>query len=400
MKKTIIFAAIACVALVSCVKNEAVIVSVQNDGNDPITFTAMSSPATKTALAGEQTATYDLGTSPYFEKFTAFAAWTETAYPGSTAPTVFMAGADAKDRCTFDATLYAWKPAVTYYWPKNGYLTFAAFSPADAKDDCSAAPSYSWSTSGTTGGLTIPEFTVKANIEEQYDLMYADREYNKTKANYSITDGSAKDDENDTALAGYTYRWNGVNLRFHHALSSIVFKVKTAEDYATAIIKLTNIDLNNVYSKATFNENITEGATYYAVPAWSAYDTKVSYDIYDDTTDPTTNQVVQYNSGTAQNVTLAGGSTAIILLPQDLTASPAPTLHIDYTIEQNGGAPVPQSADIVLHNYNHGTGDAARKWVMGKRYTYTIVFGLDEIYFDPAVEAWDDYAVTGDLEVR
>ena len=397
MKKTIILAAIASVALASCVKNEVLSPTAQNGVQEPITFTAMATPATKAAQPGEIGTSYNTA-----EKFTVFAAWTDAAYPGSSStnpPTVFMAGADAKDRCTYDATLVAWKPAVTYYWPKTGYLTFAAFSPSDAKDDCTSAPSYVWAYSGT-GGLTIPGFTVQANIEDQYDLMYADREYNKVKGDYSITDGSAKDDENDTAQSdGYTYAYNGVNLRFHHALSSIVFKVKTADDYTTATIKLTSIVLQNVYSKATFNETITEGASYYAVPAWSSYDAKVNYDIYDDTGDPATNQVVAYNSGTAQVVTLAGGSSAVILLPQDLTASTAPNLHIEYTIEQNGGAPVPQTADIVLHNYNHGTGDAQRKWVMGKRYTYTIVFGLNEIYFDPAVEAWVDQAVTGDLEV-
>lgn len=394
MKKPIILAAVACVALASCVKNEVLSPTVQNDVQEPISFTAMAAPATKAAIAGEIGTTYNTS-----EKFTVFAAWTDTNYPGTGTPTVFMAGDDSKDRCTYDGTLVAWKPAVTYYWPKNGYLTFAAFSPADAKDDCT--PSYTWAASGT-GGLTLTGFTVKADIENQYDLMYTDREYNKAKGDYTITDGSAKDDENDAVQTdGYTYAYNGVNLRFHHALSSIVFKVKTAADYSTnATIKLTNIDLKNVYSKATFTENITEGATYYALPAWGSYDTKVNYDIYDDTGNPATNQVVAYNSGDAQNVTLAGGSTAVILLPQDLTVSPAPTLHIDYTIEQNDGAPVAQSADIVLHNYTHGTGDDLRKWVMGKRYIYTIVFGLDQIYFDPAVQAWTEYAVTGDLEVR
>lgn len=399
MKKIYILAAIALVAGVSCTKQ----VPADNNSPDmPISFSPISQKATtKAALPGEQTTTYNLGTAPDYEKFTVFAAWTDVAYPGTAAPTVFMAGNDSKDRCSYDATLVAWKPIQTYYWPKNGYLTFAAFSPADAKDDCTSAPSYSWSASGTTGGLTIPGFTVKADIENQYDLMYADREYNRTKGDYTIVRGTANDDEDNTAQAdGYTYAYNGVNLRFHHALSSIVFKVKTAAEYSTATIKLKNIDLKNVYSKATFTEKITEGASYYAVPAWASYDNKVDYDIYDDTGDPATNQVVQYNGGTAQNVTLAGSSTAIILLPQDLTASAAPTLHIDYTIEQNGGAPVPQSADIVLHNYTHGTGDAARKWVMSKRYIYTIVFGLDQIYFDPAVEAWTDQTVTGDIEIN
>lgn len=385
MKKIFFFAVVASVSLAGCTRNESVKFETPDT---PISFTAIASPATKAAVAGEMPAAYKTG-----EKFTVFAAWTETAYPGSVTPTVFMAGADAKDRCTYDGTLEAWKPAVTYYWPKNGYLTFAAFSPADAKDDCTSAPSYVWATTGT-GGLTIPGFTVKADIENQYDLMYADREYNKAKGDYTITDGSAKDDEDDTGSPAYTY--NGVNLRFHHALSSIVFKVKTKEAYATATIKLKRIVLQNVYSKATFNETITEGASYYAVPAWSGYEAKVNYDIYDDTLDPATNQVV---TSSLENVTLAGSSNAVILLPQDLTASTAPNLHIEYTIEQNGGGAIDQSADIVLHNYSHGTGDDLRKWVMGKRYTYTIVFALDQIYFDPSVEAWTDQAVTGDLEV-
>ena len=38
-----------------------------------------------------------------------------------------------------------------------------------------------------------------------------------------------------------------------------------------------------------------------------------------------------------------------------------------------------------------------KEWEPGRRYTYNIVIDLDEIYFAPEVEAWDDVVVTPDV---
>ena len=65
------------------------------------------------------------------------------------------------------------------------------------------------------------------------------------------------------------------------------------------------------------------------------------------------------------------------------------TVTVNYTVAQNGGSALPQQAVIKLKELKSG-GSAITAWDLGKRYTYTIVFGLDEIYFDPAVADWTD----------
>ena len=62
-------------------------------------------------------------------------------------------------------------------------------------------------------------------------------------------------------------------------------------------------------------------------------------------------------------------------------------------VAQNGGSALPQTAVIKLKDLTEsssGSATAVTEWQLGKRYTYTIVFGLEEIYFDPAVADWTD----------
>jgi len=53
-----------------------------------------------------------------------------------------------------------------------------------------------------------------------------------------------------------------------------------------------------------------------------------------------------------------------------------------------------QTSVITLKDLTTGDGaTTVAAWEIGKRYTYTIVFALEEIYFDPAVTDWVDVAV-------
>ena len=222
-------------------------------------------------------------------------------------------------------------------------------------------------------------------IKDQYDLLYSDRVFNKVRSDFD--NNTPYDDEDDA-----TYIYNGVNLLFRHALSSIVFKVKTKADYsANATITLTGITINNADSKGTFSENVTDAAaaSYVApTPSWdNVYATadEKDYSIFSGS------QVV--NSGTAQAVSpLVGSATNIILLPQALehtSTSKDVTVTVTYTVAQNGGDAIPQTAVIKLKDLT-ASSTAITAWEINKRYTYTIVFGLEEIYFDPAVDVWSD----------
>lgn len=371
MKKFFFLAAIASVALASCTKNEPVKFETPDA---PISFSAVSSPITKTVY-GEIPAAYNTS-----ESFIAFAGWADPTY--STTVTEFFPAAGVQ--CNYDATLNAWKPATTYYWPKTGTLTFEAYSPAAA----STYATHTWA-----AGIGFTDFTVASDIANQYDLMYSNREFDKKRADYTVTDtahGNAYDDEDDA-----TYTYNGVNLMFNHILSSIRFLVKTKADYsANATFTLTGLTINDAFSVGTFAEGVSTAApaaSFAKTPAWSGQKTEVNYTIVTSGT-----QVVTYNSGTAQPLT---GDPDIILLPQALAhTSKDVTVTVNYTVAQNGGTALPQTATIVLKNLKDTSDNTVAAWELGKRYTYTIVFALDEIYFDPAVTNWTDVTMA-DYEI-
>ena len=69
-----------------------------------------------------------------------------------------------------------------------------------------------------------------------------------------------------------------------------------------------------------------------------------------------------------------------LLLPQPLQDGNQVKVQVKYTITSPNGNTFDQVTELPL------TGT----WTRGTRYTYTIKFGLDEIYLDPTVEAWDD----------
>ena len=82
------------------------------------------------------------------------------------------------------------------------------------------------------------------------------------------TAGSEITDENpDFTDDSYT----GVHLAFKHALSSIVFSVRTKEDYKTAngaTITLTGLSISNIGKTSTFNQGITDGNLATSAAEW------------------------------------------------------------------------------------------------------------------------------------
>lgn len=255
----------------------------------------------------------------------------------------------------------SWASLTDYYWPKTGKLTFAAYSPADA--------------SGTmrhdATGLKITDFTVSA-VGEQYDLMYSDRAYNRT----SSTNNYA-----GTAVNEY----EGVDIVFHHALSSIVFVVGTDMNYGTADVdfKIKKIEVGNVASKGSFNETLTDGPGSTArIPEWTPSTDKASYVAFEGSFS------VPEDGTTYKEPTDAED---LILLPQDFNDDTA-TVTVTYTMETAASGEIVHTATLVLRNYT-------ASWEPNKRYTYRIIFGLDKIFFAPVVENWDDVAVSTDIEL-
>lgn len=167
---------------------------------------------------------------------------------------------------------------------------------------------------------------------------------------------------------------------FKHALSSIKFQAKTSEDYSNTTIRIKKIEISGTCYKGTFSEQVTDGSTYSSTPGWAVIN------------EPTANSYIAYEDGTGIIISTSAQSVQsndVILLPQTLPDGAQFT--ITYTIQSQGSNEITQTATQTIK-------DLTATWVMGKRYTYTIVFSLNQIFFTPEVSAWEDQT-GGDINI-
>jgi hypothetical protein len=380
MKKFFIFAAMAGAALVGCTKNEPA----ADADQQLITFAApVVSPNTKAAT--------EVWNNYPTDKAYDFAVWAKYYVDGSYENnkyqsgtyTTWAEGQTYMKEVVVSHNANTWAPAQNYYWPKNGSLTFIAYAPASKANYAEA----------TATGITFTNYPVSYKPAEQVDLLFSERTYNQQKSSMdetagSNTTGSTPDVKNDA--------YTGVHISFKHALSSILFNIKTEKDYVGTTITLKQIQVYNAVSQGSFNQNLTDnnGATTSAA-AWTFAATPVrsNYNV-DGAKDVVLSTNAYYPSTKSNTAPVAADglrASDLILLPQDLEDV---TLRIEYTIKNSGDGSMElkQIAELPLD------GNTVSEWVMGKRYIYNITIGLETIYFEPYVQDWVDVAA-GDLTI-
>lgn len=343
MKKFFLLAAMAGVALTGCVKTESE-VAVKSDSNRIVFDNPVVSSVTRALIPD---AVY-----PMTESFSVFA-----QHENGGQSTLYMSDVKA----SYDGGTNSWIPEGSYYWPKQGTLSFAAYSPAEAKGN--VFTSVTWN---AASGFVISGFNAETNNDatKLYDLMYSDYAEGKTKDNQL-------DDNPD---------YYGVQLKFNHALSALIFKAQTQEDYANATIKITKIEVLNPVA----NGNLTTVNGNPSTALWT----------------PGTEAVSMSVTGIA-DAALTSTSTpqgnAMLMIPQTFDGDVK--VKITYTMQMNSGEPVTQTYEKVLNTLTeNGTATAHADWKMATRYTYNIIIGLDEIHFAPTVEDWTDITVTDTIE--
>lgn len=342
MKKTLVFAALASVALVGCTKN----VEVANNDLNEITFeTPVLAPATK---ADEIKGT----TFPETVDFAVFAWYNATELSGTNvaAGSLYMNDVRVSYDSTKDDTTTgagAWKPASVYFWPKNGFLAFDAYSPSSVTATCDA-----------TTGIAFSDFVASTSYDDQIDLLYSNRVINKQ---------SSVEHNNDT--------YDGVNIPFNHALSVVRVFVKASTATDANLIKVKSVKFMNIKNKGNFSQAV-----------WTPEETDVNL-VIGDAADSTSSFAIS----TAEK---QYGKNHIVL-PQVFTGDSA-VLEIKYYILGQGGVePLEQVAKLNLASQSAvGAENHTGSWLMGKRYNYHITFGLNEIYFAPSITDWEDYDVT------
>lgn len=274
-----------------------------------------------------------------------------------------------------------------YYFPKNGVLSFAAYSPYRAH----AEPAGDGTGVFTYGneGLNIDDFSVASDASQQYDLMFSNRIYDKTSS------------------TGSNNPYEGLDLKFTHILSSVCFKLQQADEYPGVTLRLKSISISGVRYKGDFAENIKNEttSTYASDPSWTVADYLIAgeYYAYDQPDDDHIMLTGYYGTEGAllldgemdpaknKNGQTQEGQNDLLLMPQvfkegSTVKNSDAGIEIVYTVQNGAGPKVPQTAEVKLS-------DLTDKWEMGKRYIYNVTIGLNKIYFGPTVEGWTDVEV-------
>ena len=383
MKKYLFMAAVAGLTLTSCSQED---LGMPNQGNqNEITFAA--------PVVGKLTRANEVGNNYPTTADYNFAVWAHYYADVFTTP---AQGSLYMDEVImgYDGTS-TWAPvSAKYYWPKNGTLTFAGYSPASVN----AKASY------TDGKITFTDYVVAADKSNQVDLMFSERSYNQKKYTADPSDKTTDDKVGTGSTSPDPTNPNdpytGAHLVFKHALSSILFNVKTDKDYTTTDktkITLTGLTLNKVVSKGTFTQDIA--ATAGSVTGAPGRDNgtgddwvvstddadKVSYTIDNASHLLTTTAfwpaVNAENANAPKDFVNGLRKTDLMLIPQSLAEV---TLTVNYTIQSETGAVIPQTSTINLSSL---TGN---DWDWGYRYIYTITIGLEKITIEPYVTPWVD----------
>ena len=348
MKKHIMFAAVASVALASCTKNEVKPVEIDQE----ITYQTITTKAEASSFASDRHFTSYAYMLPYGQT------WDSNYSSGS----AYIADADIY----YHTTPYEWKAEKTYYWPKQGSLTFFAWSTytaskaslTDAIVGCTQAK-----------GIQVDAFDITKN--KNVDFLVAEVAKDKKANETQHEDGS-----------GNTWA-TGVPTVFKHALSKLVFKVVTVKggtkynytsDNVTFTVK--SIKLKGVNNKLAYSQDWQTASTA-SKHTWTDPNPAVEIEV------PvfTGSQVA---SNTETELSLGSGDYSIVI-PQSFDADDVLEIIYEIKTEFISGKPVTETVKI---NDKKLSEVYTAKWEPGKEYTLTIKLGIDEVLWDPTLDDW------------
>ena len=325
--KKIFFSLLAIAAIASCAKTADVFTE---DGAE-----IKLAPVTKLQTKANYLGAVDGTTYPTQENFDVYAYWKNVdAGQEFTDGSIFLQSLD-EGGAEFTNKGNYWGGIDKYYWPKNGSLRFAAYSPAHLTVDHQQ-----------DGDLYTVAYEQPSNTAETWDFLVA-----PTSPSYSMMTAA-----------------ENVAIEFQHALSWITLNVKAKDADAAQAFDIKKVTINGVNTKANFAAKMGDGIQY---DEWMGQNTPVKYVVFQGS------QMVTQTATAIEN-TVAG----TVVIPQETTTV---TVEFDqYGV--NGTADTPGMVvdlDLVLDTDN-------TPWEPGKHYIYNLIFGLDEILINPSVADWDD----------
>lgn len=258
-----------------------------------------------------------------------------------------------------------WKDQTTsYYWPKEGKLTFFAYS----------LNSNTVHTQDHTDTFFYCE-----NDENAYGIsgiLNLDIHPNK---DFLVADIATDKTTNESK-----YNFTGVPTLFKHRLSRIKFAVKKKADYANATITLNSITFNKLINGMTYTQFHKSG------DGFSEYMN----------TDKASRSIQEYTKtdfevASTEFVPIPDvNEVRYIYIPQnfkDITdADKIATIEVKYTVTLKKGTSETDKGISETYIKTLNVKDIFNSWEMGKRYTFNLIFSLDEINWAPAVGDWEN----------
>lgn len=356
MKKVLFFSLAAGLALAACTKNEVRPVEVDQE----ITYQTITTKAASAMNEGNHFISY----AYFLEKDKKWD--TDNDRNGASA---YISAAEISHHDEPDC----WKAASPYYWPKQGSLTFFAWSDNDNNPSVTPTP-----TCSIEKGIKVSPYDITAN--KNVDFLVAEIVKDQTKNTSPVANTSA----------------TGVPTVFKHTLSKLEFQVQTvdnngnAKDYSSEDITFTvkSITLNSVKNKRNYAQTWRKDAS---GPVASGH-------VWSDTTLTQHIPVPVFTGNQAANstptkLTKDNNTDYEIVIPQEFEAddSTEDLLEIQYDITTSyTGTPVVEHVTQTVKLSDVYPND----WKVNKFYTLLIKLSVNEIYWAPTVEDWEPVATT------
>ena len=357
MKKLIVlFSAVA--ALAACSKNE-VVPSVSGE-NVEISYKV--APRTKAE-------TQAFGTENVFASWAYYLPKGQSWETHSKDAQIYFGEENAHGvEISYDKDKNVWKNKdISYYWPKEGKLTFFA---------------YSLNSKILTDKLGTDTHFYCTKNESQYGICGALHLDKHPNTDLLVADMAADKNANETV-----YKFNGVPTLFKHKLSRVKFAVKKKSDYPGATITLNSITFKNLVNYMFYNQykiNNDKSITH----------DYITYDILGNiprSEQKYTETAFKVSSSTAFDPVPDKNEVRYIYIPQDFkNATETATIEVTYTVTFKDGISETYTKTLNVK-------DIFDSWEIGKRYTFNLIFSLDEIKWAPAVGDWENE--TKDIDI-
>lgn len=340
-------------ALVACSKTEPVY-----EESGEIRFAPVTSLATKAEVKNA----IDGTTYPPGEKFSVTAYWAnQNAGSGFATDEGIVTYFSNRTFVKKEGASY-WAGEEAAYWPKNGSLRFACYSPSTVANVAHEL---------ATDTYTITDYEQSNVTAETIDLMVA-----PTPASYDAKTGA-----------------ENVAVKFEHALSWLSFQVVSDEAAATyfTVKKIVVNDVNTKGSLSAVMAGTNKSKTWELSTSTEEDNPNVkAYDVFNGEVVATTTSGVD-SEGKAVYIENVTGGTLVI---------PQPTTTVTITFDQKaeGGDLKDQVITLPLTVTKEIMKDdeavaVPAEWEPGKHYIYTIKFAWeedDQILINPSVKDWVD----------